>query len=363
MYHSIRPGKIWLDTSGKPIQAHGFSVFYNETENLYYWYGENKEKTKGGPSNTVWHWGVRYYTSRDLYNWEDRGLLIPPRPENLNSPLHPTYCMDRPHILYCRKTGKYVAWLKIMAGEISQFYHIMQADRFEGPYEVVHEIYKPLDMDSGDFALHADLDGKAYIWFERPHFQLICATLTEDYTEVTGEYSVHYDHLLPPFTREAPAYFERGGKRYLFTSGTSGYYPNPSRVCMFTDPHGEYTDLGDPFIGDKSGTSFSSQITCVLKIPGTEQYIACADRWIPQWYVKPMAKQIIAGMERHFKDYQPDTGFKKAEPLPGRVQKHRENTSISRYVWLPIQWEGDKPVIRWQREWTVNGVSQPGEEL
>ncbi len=27
-YNSIRPGKPWLDTNGKPIQAHGFSVFY-----------------------------------------------------------------------------------------------------------------------------------------------------------------------------------------------------------------------------------------------------------------------------------------------------------------------------------------------
>lgn len=41
-YNSFRPGKKWLDTNGKPIQAHGFSVFYNEKEGLYYWYGENR---------------------------------------------------------------------------------------------------------------------------------------------------------------------------------------------------------------------------------------------------------------------------------------------------------------------------------
>jgi hypothetical protein len=23
-YHSIRPGEVWLDTNGNPIQAHGF---------------------------------------------------------------------------------------------------------------------------------------------------------------------------------------------------------------------------------------------------------------------------------------------------------------------------------------------------
>lgn len=349
-YTSIRPGKKWLDTNGKPIQAHGFSVFYKD--GTWYWYGENKEKTDG--KGTVWHWGVRLYTSKDLYNWEDQGLIIPPHENDLQSPLHPTYCMDRPHIIYCEKTGKYVAWLKIMAGEVSQFYSIMTADRFEGPYTFVHMVYKPLQMDSGDFCLHVDEETKkAYIWFERPHFQLICATLSDDYTEVCGEYSVHYDGLLPPLTREAPTYFERGGKKYLFTSGTSGYFPNPSKVCMFDDYHGEYVDLDDPCIGDKSNTTFNSQITCVIKLPGTEQYIALADRWNPQWWVKFMAKQIISGMERHFKDYKPDTSPKEVHPLPGVESKHGENTSISRYVWLPIEWEEDKPIIRWKDEWRV----------
>ena len=100
MYSSIKPGELWLDTDGKPIQAHGFSVFYSEKDGVYYWYGENKEKTTGGRQNTVWHWGVRLYTSPDLYNWTDKGLIIPPTPDDLTSPLHPTYQMDRLHILY-----------------------------------------------------------------------------------------------------------------------------------------------------------------------------------------------------------------------------------------------------------------------
>lgn len=357
MLNNIRPGQLWLDTNGHPIQAHGFSVFWNEDEKLWYWYGENKERSTGGKANTIWHWGVRLYTSPDLMNWTDKGLIIPPAPDDLLSPLHPTYCMDRPHILYCPKTGKYVAWLKIMAGEVSQFMSVLTADRFEGPYTFVRKIYKPLDMDTGDFCLHADQDGRAYIWFERPHFQLICADLTEDYTAVSGRYSVHFDNLLPPNTREAPTYFERNGKRYLFTSGTSGYYPNPSRTCVFEDPHGEYKDQGDPFLGDDSNTSFSSQITSVIQLPGTDRYIACADRWMPQWYVKPMAKQIIAGMERHFKDYKPDLSPKVAAPLPGKLQIHTENTSISRYVWLPIEWWGDRPMIRWEDQWSPSTLA------
>lgn len=354
MYNSIKPGQVWLDTNGKPIQAHGFSVFYNEEEKLYYWYGENKEKTKGGFFNKIWHWGVRCYTSRDLYNWEDKGLIIPPQPEDLSSPLHPTYCMDRPHIIYCEKTKKYVAWLKIMAGEVSQFMSVMQADSFLGPYEFVHKIYKPLQMDSGDFALYVEPETKkAYYIYERPHFEMITATLSDTYTEVSGEYSRHYQNLLPPYTREAPTIFEKDGKKYLFTSGTSGYYPNPSQVAVFEDFHGEYRDLGNPHIGDESNTSFSSQITCVLKVPGRDLYIACADRWMPGKMAMKMSAQVIAGMERHFKDYKPDTSPREAAPLPEKLQKHSENTSKSTYVWLPIEWEGEKPVIRWKDEWRI----------
>lgn len=87
MYQSIRPGAAWLDTAGKPIQAHGFSVFYNQGKDLYYWYGENKEKSRKG--GTIWHWGVRLYTSRDLYNWTDRGLIIPPSRTTCPAPCIP----------------------------------------------------------------------------------------------------------------------------------------------------------------------------------------------------------------------------------------------------------------------------------
>ena len=65
-------------------------------DGVYYWYGENKEKTDG--KNGIWHWGVRCYSSNDLYNWQDLGLIIPPDTEDETSPLHPTAMMDRPHM-------------------------------------------------------------------------------------------------------------------------------------------------------------------------------------------------------------------------------------------------------------------------
>ena len=88
MYDAFYPGQVWLDTEGKRIQAHGGSVIY--IDDTYYWYGENKEKTDG--KNGIWHWGVRCYSSKDLYNWKDEGLIIPPEPDDPDSSLHP-FCV------------------------------------------------------------------------------------------------------------------------------------------------------------------------------------------------------------------------------------------------------------------------------
>ena len=348
MYDCIKPGKIWNDTSGKPIQAHGFSVFYKD--GVYYWYGENKEYTKAG--GRIWHWGVRCYRSEDLYNWEDMGLIIPPQPDDLSSPLHPTYCMDRPHIIYCLATKKYVAWLKVMGEGTNQFFSVLQADAFCGPYTFVRKVYQPLKMNAGDFCF-AQSGGKAYVIFERPHFEMICATLSDDYTSCSGEYSAHYGGRKPPLTREAPTYFERNGKKYVITSGTSGYFPNKSLVSVFDDFHGEWRDLGDPCAGDGTDTTFNSQITCVLKVPGTELYVAMADRWVPNKLMLMANKTIQKVFTKMFAGQEPDTSPQEERPLPGKEKKHGENTFRSRYVWLPVEWQGEKPVIRWRKEWRV----------
>ena len=42
--NSIRPGKVWLDTEGKRIQAHGGSVMY--WEGAYYWRSEERRVGK-----------------------------------------------------------------------------------------------------------------------------------------------------------------------------------------------------------------------------------------------------------------------------------------------------------------------------
>ena len=348
MYDKFYPGQVWLDTNGKRIQAHGGSIIV--VDGVYYWYGENKEFTDG--TNKIWTWGVRAYSSTDLYNWKDEGLIIPPDENDPTSPLHPTAQLDRPHIIYNKRTKKYVCWIKVMKPDGTQASTVLTADKFLGPYTIVTKDLYPLNMSAGDFDLVVAPDGKAYYYFERVHSETICADLTDDYTNVTGYYSTHFPRPYPPYVREATAHFLRDFKHYLVTSGTTGYLPNPSEIAVGDTWHGPYTVLGNPHPDDESKTSYHSQITSVFKVPGKKDlYIALADRWAPQdmdleydvyeqVYVsifsgKPLSEEIKAKMKK-------GTGDR------GR------NTSISDYVWLPFVFDGDVPTLPWRDSWSLD---------
>ena len=353
-YNSIRPGQVWLDTEGKRIQAHGGSVIY--IDGTYYFYGENKEKTDG--QSDIWHWGVRCYASKDLYNWEDKGVIIPPDLVDQTSTLYPSSKMDRPHIIYNARTKKYVAWLKIMQPNGLQTETVLTADCFLGPYTKIKEGLRPLGMSAGDFDLAVAQDGKAYYYFERVHSETICADLTDDYTDVTGYYSTHFPKPYPPYVREATAHFVRKNKHYLITSGTTGYLPNPSEVAVADTWHGPFTVLGNPHPDDLSNTSFHSQISSVFKVQGKKDlYIACADRWLPE--------HMDAKYEEYKEMYElmfcPDADEDKLRELRKKFpEDERTNTSIADYVWLPLrfiepckEYPMGMVFLDWKDEWRI----------
>lgn len=350
MYRAFYPGQEWLDTEGKPIQAHGGSVLY--VDGRFYWYGENKEKTDG--KNGIWHWGVRCYSSTDLYNWKDEGLIIPPDLEDENSPLHPTAWMDRPHILYNRKTDKFVCWLKIQEKDGRQTETVLTASSILGPYEIVRTGLMPLGMSAGDFDLAVDENGKGYYFFDRVHSELICAELTEDYTDVNGMYSRHFPRSQPPYVREGIAHFERKGLHYLISSGTTGYLPNPSELAVSKDWHGPYNILGNPHPSDKSRTSFHSQISCVFKVEGVDDlYIAMADRWVPD-RMDLNYEDYAEWFRIRFSPNPTQEELARADELAKRFPCDGDiNTSQSRFVWLPIRFDGEQAVIEWLETWKL----------
>lgn len=356
-YASFRPGKLWLDTSGKPIQAHAGSMI--AVDDTFYWYGENKEFTDG--KSGIESWGIRFYSSKDLYNWDDLGPLIPPDENDPNSPLSPTVFPERPHILFNQETGNYVCWIKIRGMGKKQFRTVMEADRITGPWRMVHRELRPAGLAAGDFDLVQDPDsGKAYMYFEHDHKNVVCIDLTDDYRNVTDRYTSH----LPgkgPDTREAPACFWRNDKLYLTSSGLSGYFPNPSRVAVADGPHASFTDLGLLHVKDRTETSFGSQISDIFKVPGRQDlYIALADRWLPELWEDPqfqsgeMSRLARSGITKATADpRQPLTNDERA--VLSRVMALKAvNTSVSRYVWLPITFDDGRPQIEWHDEWTLD---------
>lgn len=349
MYHSFTPGRVWLDTDGNRIQAHGGSIItVGET---FYWYGENKEKTTG--ENDIWHWGVRCYSSKDLYNWKNEGIIIPPDTGDKASPLHPSAMMDRPHIIYNEKTKKYVAWLKIMGD--SPCFAVLEAESILGPYVMVNPEVYPCGLTVGDFDLQVDTKTKkGYLISQKPHNFIYVAELNEEYTDTAGTYTEHFLHTAPPEAREAPAHFVRNGLHYLITSGTTGYYSNPSEVAKAVDWNGPYEVLGNPHVNDRSKTSFNSQITSVFRHPGKKElYIALADRWKPEisrmeGYETGEYSDKIQEKFRRIFDPEVEFVFTDEDAKDLRI-----NSSVSDYVWLPLKFDGTQVRIEWRDDWTT----------
>lgn len=347
---AIYPGQPWLDTKGERIQAHGGAVFYED--GVYYWYGEDKEHTDG--KNGVWTWGIKVYASNDLYNWEDLGFLLPPVLDDPDSALFPTRYLDRPHLLKCPQTGKYVLWIKLSGSESA--FAIWQADQLLGPYSMVENHYQPGNHRIGDFDMISDSrTGNGYIWFDADHSCILCMKLSDDYLHAEQEVSRSYPDLHPPFTREAPALFEHQGKKYMLTSGMTGYVPNQSDSAVSDSWENPFVSLGDPHIQDDSRASFNSQISKVFKVEGREnRFIAMADRWLPEYPVDARRADVFrrAVAMRYDPEHYQATETECREMIEGNVLE-TAHTAIADYVWLPVEWENDRPVIRWREKWSV----------
>ena len=345
----IYPGKIMLDSEGERIQAHAGGIFYEN--GTYYWYGENKEKTTG--KTRVWTWGIRCYSSQDFYNWKDEGLIIQPEPDNKRSWLHPSKQIDRPHIIYSIQSKKYICWLKY-SGKKEACFCVLSADRLLGPYKMERTCMRPFGRPVGDFDIYQDpLDGRAYLYFASGHEGVIACELTSDYMDVTAPYRTYYTGRTMPYCREGIAMVRSAGDLYMITSGMTGYIPNPTEAARLSSPLGELEPLGNPHQNDRSGASFCSQISAIFQHPEKPGiYVALADRWIPSLHMteektEKMMRTLASCVDKKYRS----TLLEKVRLGFFPWDCTRVNTSVSDYVWLPLRFEGNRPVIRWEEQW------------
>jgi len=309
---SFHPGVIWLDTDGKPIQAHGGGILYEN--GIYYWYGENKDSENyldesKGFLHRVDVIGISCYSSTDLLNWKNEGIVLSAETDNLQSDLHPSKVLERPKVLRNPKTGKYVLFAHVDTADYQYArIGIAVSDAPAGPYKYLGSM-QPNGHDSRDMTVFQDDDGDAYLFFSSKwNKTLRIIKLDDEYLRPTAVESTAFVNQ----SREAPAVFKNNGKYYVISSGCTGWAPNQAELATADSPLGPWMALGNPCMGPDADITFHAQSTFVFPLAGkSNALIAMFDRW------------------------------------------NKDNLRDSRYVWLPIQVENGQVKIRWQDTWDL----------
>lgn len=334
---AIRPGEVWPDDKGNPINAHGGGILYHN--GTYYWYGELKEGrtyvpacNQGWGGTRVVAGGVSCYRSTNLTDWTFAGVALPSVPDDSAHDLHCDKVIERPKVIHNRKTGKFVMWLHVDSADYKAARSgVAVADKPEGPFRYLGSIRPNAgvwpanvtekdkqgttlarDFKGGqmarDMTVFQDDDGTAYHFYSsEENATMHVSRLTDDYLKPSGEYA----RIFIGRSMEAPAVFKRGGKYYIIASGCTGWNPNPARSAVADHPFGPWSELGNPCRGEDAELTYHGQSTFVLPVQGKpDTYIFMADRW-KQW-----------------------------------------NLADSRYLWLPLRFGDDgKPVVEWRKEW------------
>jgi len=312
--HGLAQGEPWLDTDGNAINAHGGGILYHD--GVYYWYGEYKKGQTTLPDWATWECyrtditGVSCYSSTDLLHWTFRGVALSAAPMDATSDLFPANVLERPKVIYCPATGKFVMWMHIDSADYKKACAgVAVSDSPIGPF-VYQGSFRPQQMMSRDQTVFVDTDGKAYHFCSSDdNATMLISRLTADYTAVTDTHTVAFANKY----REAPAVFKHEGRYYLLTSGCSGWDPNQANLAVADSPMGPWTQLGNPCRGKDADKTFYGQSTFVLPIAGQEgRFVAMFDRW------------------------------------------NKTNLEDSRYVWLPIEIKGGELTIPWAETFSPN---------
>ena len=308
----------WKDVNNEYINAHGGGVLFHN--GLYYWFGEHRPEN--GFTTEV---GVNCYASSDLQNWTHKGVALAVS-EEPGSDIERGCIMERPKVIYNKKTGKFVMWFHLELkgqGYGPARAAVAVSDKPEGPYRFVRsgrvnpgiypenmpeadrkltwnmkkykkwwtpEWYKAVnqglfvkrDIEGGqmsrDMTLFVDDDGKAYhIYSSEENLTLHIAELTDDYLQHSGRYI----RIFPGGHNEAPALFKKDNMYWMITSGCTGWDPNEARMFSASSIWGPWKQHPNPCRGQNSEKTFSGQSTFVLELP-ENRFIFMADVWKPK---------------------------------------------------------------------------------
>ena len=296
MLTKFTPDAHWKDNNGVHINAHGGGMLYHNDK--YYWYGEHKIEGRKGNSAQV---GVHCYSSTDLYNWTDAGIVLPVS-DDPDSDIVNGCIIERPKVIYNEKTKKFVMWFHLELkgqGYKAARSAVAVCDSPTGKFTYLKSL-RPNNQMARDMTLFVDDDKKAYHIFASEENQTLqISLLTEDYLSPSGKYERFFEGRYI----EAPAICKRKNKYYFIGSGCTGWAPNAARSAVADSIFGPWKELGNPCKGlnphvnlgpDKT---FGDQSTYILPVAGKNgAYIAQFDRWTPppphRWPL-PLAAHIL----------------------------------------------------------------------
>jgi hypothetical protein len=308
----FRPGQVWTDADGAPINAHGGGILYYDK--TYYWYGEIKtgktwlpECNKSWGGTRVEAVGVSCYSSKDLYNWKNEGNVLPAVQNDPNHELYKGKVMERPKVLYNRATKKFVMWLHVDAEDYSLAHAgVAVSDSPTGPFKYVGS-FRPDGAMSRDMTVFMDDDGKAYLFHaSENNATMHVSLLTDDYLRPSGKFGRVFEGR----SMEAPAVFKHKGRYYFMASGCTGWASNAARSAVADSIWGPWKELANPCKGPEAEVTFRGQSAFILPVaakPGT--FIFVGDRW------------------------------------------NQDNLPDSRYLWLPVRLTAQGFEVPWQDAW------------
>jgi sucrose-6-phosphate hydrolase SacC (GH32 family) len=310
-YRSFSPGKVWIDQRGMAIQAHGGGILYHN--GIYYWYGENRDTTSNKNPKKYFQ-GVSCYSSKDLYNWKYEGIVLKPVEADSNHDLYPGKIVERPKVIYNDKYKQFVMWMHIdREGYTYARQGVAISKNPLGPFEYINSV-RPNDFDSQDMTIFKDSDGKAYaIYSAENHKAIHICLLSDDFLEHTGSYK----RIITDKSYEGLSFFKSRKKYFLISSYGDKPSNKVSQYAMADSIMGNWKEMENPCKGPGADTTFGTQCSSVLPLQGrNESFIFMADQW---------------------------------DPI---------NPTHSRYVWLPIQFNGNKLHIKWEDEWNLSFFSR-----
>lgn len=357
-------GGVWKANDGKHINAHGGNII--NYKGTYYWYGEMRSAT-GRPYSSL---GVSLYTSNDLQNWTNRGLVLPVADRKTieeNAASSPNLSdieggciIERPKVVYNAKTKKFVMWFHLELkgkGYTAARYGIATSDTPTGPFRFIRSgrvnageypigfslpdttelrrlsaspemqeswrpewrkqvergMYLMRDLDGGqmarDMTIFVDDDGKAYhIYSSEENMTIHIAQLTDDYMAHNG----CFVRVAAGGQNEAPTIFKKDGVYWMITSGCTGWNPNAARLFTAKNIFGPWKQLGNPCRGEGADKTFGAQGNYIYKVATAKE------------------RKLFGGADFVFM---------------ADIWKPQE-LSDSRHLWIPVTFEDGKPVLR-----------------